>query len=73
MSTEQTTALIKQLDQRFNELGIFCNHMPHANLRALLRGEMMLVVTRGDNCTMSWVSATEKPLEKLFGVDTIQI
>ena len=65
MTAEVYGQLLRELDGRFRELGMFCNDMPKEHLKSLLHGELLMVVLDRGN-TIVWFPATKKELDRLF-------
>ncbi len=67
MTETQFNKLLLNLDTRFRSIGVHSCDMPNTLLKAVLRGELLLIIVRRHDCT-TWhfIPATDKPLHELF-------
>lgn len=67
MTETQFNKLLLNLDTRFASIGIHPCDMPNTLLKAVLRGELLLIIVRRHDCT-TWhfMPVPDKALDELF-------
>ncbi len=74
MKTAAFNALLVEFDRRLGDLGVAPWHLPSHLEKAMLRGELLMMVQYyGPGHTwrkLQFTVATEKGLNELFGVDS---